>query len=151
MPASRVEAPGEPLRSAFLGSAYGPPGARLRLSPERGRAPGWVRRGEPWAIVTAWNPGAQPAELRENLRAHAELLATVQAARLLSLPAQNGAGAWAEASLLILGASLPQTLTWTRHFGQEAALWGVGARAALIWRTGHTERHWAVRVEAGEE
>lgn len=134
------------LRRAFLESAYGPPGARLRLSPTRGSPPAWVRRGESWAILTAWNPGAQQRGSGENLHAHAELLALLGAAGLQPVAALNGSGAWAEASLLLPGASMRQTLDWTRAFGQAAALWGVGERAALLWADGQTERGWAVGI-----
>ncbi|SEJ21618.1 Protein of unknown function [Deinococcus reticulitermitis] len=143
---SPAEPPPEALRQAFLTTAYGPPGARMRLCPERSRPPSWADRGQSWAIVTAWNPGACRAEHRANLHAHARLLTQVLAARLSPVAARNGTGEWTEEGLLIPGASLKQTLAWTRSFGQEAALWGVGARAALVWRTGRIERGWAVAV-----
>lgn len=136
----------EDLRAAFLGAGYGPAGERGHLSPTPGAPPRWPHGT--WAIVTAWNPGGGRASDRANAQAHADLLALVRGSRFASTPAVNGEGEWAEAALLIHGARLRQAAEWGLHFGQAAVLWGVGARAALVWLDGGrvtgVERRWVV-------
>lgn len=136
------------LRAAFLGTRYGPPGERCGLCGQRGPAPAWARGR--WAVVTAWNPGGQPAPAAENARAQGALLGQVKAAGYAPRPALNGAGEWAEAALLVPGARLRQAADWGARFGQAAVVWGVGARAALVWLNGErvvgVERRWAVRA-----
>lgn len=101
-------------------------------------------------MVTAWNPGGQPAPAAANAQAQAALLQEVRAAGFRPVPALNGAGGWAEAALLVPGARLRQAASWGAGFGQAAVLWGVGARAALVWleggRVASVERRWAVRA-----
>ena len=131
------------LRPAFLTTAYGPVGRRIRLV-ERPAAlplPAWLEGR--WAIVTAWNPRGQAHSPALNREAQFRLLAAVRAAGLSPLAALNGAGEWAEDSLLIPGATLAQARDWGRHFGQLAVLYGVGRRAALVGAGGRVERHWA--------
>lgn len=136
----------EELRSAFLSTGYGPAGERGHLSPTPGFPPRWARGA--WAIVTAWNPGGARAADLANARAQADLLGLVQGSGLKLTPAVNGEGDWAEAALLIHGARLRQAADWGLHFGQAAVLWGVGARAALVWLDGGkvtgVERRWVV-------
>lgn len=134
----------EGVRAAFLGTSYGPVGERGHLSPTPGSPPRWARGT--WAIVTAWNPGAERASPLANARAQADLLALVQGSGFAPTPAVNGEGDWAEAALLVYGARLRQAAAWGLHFGQAAVLWGVGARAALVWLDGGgvtgVERRW---------
>lgn len=136
------------LRAAFLAATYGTPGGRFRLSGERGVSPPWARGR--WAVVTAWNPGGQRAADEDNARAGADLLTRVTAAGLCPRPAVNGEGEWEEAALIVPGATLRQVAGWGGEFGQAAVLWGVGARAALVWlgcrgRVARVERFWARR------
>lgn len=134
------------LRAAFLGTSYGPAGERGHLSPTPAPPPGWARGT--WALVTAWNPGGERASDPANARAQAALLALARGSGFAPAPAVNGEGDWAEAALLIPGARLRQAAEWGLHFGQAAVLWGVGARAALVWLDGgrvtEVERRWVV-------
>lgn len=135
------------MRAAFLGTGYGTPFERARLLEQRGPAPTWA--AGTWAIVTAWNPGGARASGAANARAHAALLALVGASGFTPTPAVNGEGEWAEAALLVPGARLGQAAEWGLEFGQAAVLWGVGARAVLVWLDGGrvtaVERRWVVR------
>ena len=137
------------LRGAFLGTGYGPAGERGHLSPAPDSPPSWARGT--WTIVTAWNPGGQRASDAANARAQADLFALVQGSRFAPTPAVNGEGEWAEAALLVHGARLRQAADWGLHFGQAAVLWGVGARAALVWLEGGkvtgVERRWVVEQD----
>ncbi|WP_104990018.1 DUF3293 domain-containing protein [Deinococcus sp. NW-56] len=139
----------EDLRAAFLGAGYGPAGERGHLSPTPGAPPRWPHGT--WAIVTAWNPGGERASDAVNERAQVDLLALVQGSGFAPAPAVNGEGDWAEAALLVHGARLRQAAEWGLHFGQAAVLWGVGARAALVWLEGGkvtgVERLWVVEQD----
>ncbi|GAA5511496.1 hypothetical protein Dcar01_00206 [Deinococcus carri] len=137
------------LRAAFLGTTYGTAQERFRLKERRRPAPSWARG--PWAIVTAWNPGAARALQATNAQDAADLLARVRAGGFSPLPAHNGEGQWREEALLIPGAQLSQAVAWGNDFGQAAVLWGTGARVALVWLDGAgkvagLERFWAGRV-----
>ncbi|MBB5374687.1 hypothetical protein HNQ07_000131 [Deinococcus metalli] len=62
-------------------------------------------------------------------------------------PVVNGEGEWAEDALLLPAARLRDAVALGRRFGQAAALFGVGSRAALVWldRDVGVTRAWAVR------
>lgn len=133
------------LRDAFLGTRYGTARERFRLSPTRGPAPSWGAAGHSWAVVTAWNPGAQAQPEPANEAAHRKL--QDRTAHLRCLSAINGEGDWQEDALLLLDLSLPQAVKLGREFGQAAVLFGAGGRAALVWcglGPVRVERFWAV-------
>lgn len=139
-------APTEEQRAAFLGAPYGPPGGRFRLSPVPTRpdeAPAWTRDLERWALLTAWNPGGERRGEDENRAAQARLCAGLRAQGFSPLPALNGEGEWEEPSYLIPGATLAQVRAWAGAFGQVAALYGEGGRAALVWTAGGEDWRWA--------
>ena len=138
--------PDPTLRAAFVQTLYGPPGERVGLSAVPGPAPRWARGT--WAIVTAWNPAAQQAPAAANHTAQERLCGLIAGAGLTPLAALNGSGAWAEDSLLVPGATLKQARAWGVACGQEAVLFGVGARAALVWLPGPAEGCWAERLWA---
>ncbi|ADV67376.1 DUF3293 domain-containing protein [Deinococcus maricopensis] len=127
---------GEALRAAFLNATYGTRAERFRLSgvqPARLASPSWAAGGRAWAVVTAWNPGGQLASAEVNARADGALREQVDALGVPSRVAVNGDGRWREASLLLEGARLRDAVALGRHFGQAAVVFGVGARAALVW------------------
>ncbi|MDL2344118.1 DUF3293 domain-containing protein [Deinococcus sp. MIMF12] len=134
------------VRAAFLGTGYGTAVGRARLSEQPGPAPTWAAGS--WAIVTAWNPGGERVSGAVNVQAQAELLALVRASGFALTPAVNGEGDWTEAALLVHGARLRRAAEWGLQFRQAAVLWGVGARAALVWldsgRVTAVERRWVV-------
>ncbi|WP_034384912.1 DUF3293 domain-containing protein [Deinococcus sp. YIM 77859] len=140
------------LRAAFHAATYGTAHERFRLATQRGKAPSWARGT--WAVVTAWNPGGQPASDQANTRAAAELLARIQAEGFSPLPAHNGEGMWREEALLIPTARLHQAVAWGAAWGQAAVLWGIGARTALVWlddqgKVCGVERFWATQQAQG--
>lgn len=131
------------LQRAFLDSSYGLPGERFWLGPTP--AAGWLSwapSGRRWAVVTAWNPGGQPATAEQNSRAQQALRQRWAGAVLDGV---NGDGSWAEASLILLDASLEVATDLGRNFGQAAVLYGSGRRVALVWlgaRGVRIERNW---------
>lgn len=123
------------LRAVFLGTSYGTHRERFRLSRTAVDAtpPSWAAGGEAWAILTAWNPGARQRDRASNEAAQRRLEGQVIRAGYAFLRGVNGEGEWAEPSLIVPGASWKQARDWAADFGQAAALWGEGARAALVW------------------
>lgn len=103
--------------------------------------------GQRWAILTAWNPQGLARGRASNIKAQQQLRAA-----LLGWPqlaGVNGAGEWAEPSLIVTGPHLRQAARLGQRFGQAAVLWGVGGRAALVWCAGaeadlRLERFWLV-------
>ncbi|WP_235910280.1 DUF3293 domain-containing protein [Deinococcus kurensis] len=137
------------LRAAFLASAYGRAGERLHLTPAGpGASPDWAAAGQRWAILTAWNPGAQPTSADLNRARQAQL--TAEAQSWAPLPGWNGEGAWREDTVILRGVPLPEAVRLGRRFGQAAVVWGVGRRAALVWLDGPvlTQRRWLTREPA---
>ena len=145
------------LRAVFLGTSYGAAGERFGLSRTTGGAapPSWALGGEAWAIVTAWNPEAQQRDRAANEADQRRLEARVTREGYAFLRGVNGEGMWAEPSLIVPGASWEQARDWATDFGQAAALWGEGTRAALVWpgteRLAPEDRCWTVplRPERG--
>ncbi|PTA69513.1 DUF3293 domain-containing protein [Deinococcus arcticus] len=137
-------APDAGLRAAFLGAHYGLGGERVTLQgTQPGHRPPWAPPGGRWAMITAYNPGAQPQSRAENVSAQARL--RQQAARWAPLETVNGSGPHAEPSLLLRGVPLREAAALGRASGQVAIVWGVGRRAALVWLQGEgarPERHW---------
>lgn len=145
------------LRAAFLGTSYGTQRERfgLRDGPTGATPPSWAAGGETWAIVTAWNPEARQRDRAGNEADQRRLEARVLQSGRTFLRGVNGEGEWAEDSLIVPGASWEQARDWATDFGQAAALWGEGARAALVWpgteRLAPEDRCWTVplRPERG--
>lgn len=123
------------LCAVFLATSYGTTEERFGLSrTAKGAAPpSWAAGGETWAIVTAWNPEAVQRERATNEADQRLLEARITREVHTFLRGVNGEGEWAERSLIIPGASWEQARDWAADFGQAAALWGEGARAALVW------------------
>lgn len=123
------------LCAVFLATSYGAAGKRFGLSrTAKGAAPpSWAAGGETWAIVTAWNPEAVQRDPAANEADQRRLEARVIQEGHTFLCGVNGEGEWAEPSLIVLGASWQQARDWAAEFRQAAALWGEGARAALVW------------------
>jgi hypothetical protein len=106
--------------------------------------PGWAAGS--WAIVTAWNPAGQRRPDADNRRAEGALLALI-GDRPFRVGV-NGAGEWAEPSVILSGARLQEAAVLGRHFGQAAVLFGVGRRAAVVWlwpEGMEVERWWVTR------
>ncbi len=99
-------------------------------------------------IVTAWNPLGQEASASQNAEAQARLSAQVRLHFPTSKEVMNGEGRWQEPALLVPGATLRDARRWGTEFDQAAVLFGVRARAALVWRGGRVERLWAARIQA---
>jgi hypothetical protein len=95
--------------------------------------PSWAQGGETWAILTAWNPGAAQRDRAANETDQRRLELRVIREGQAFLHGVNGEGEWAEPSLIVIGASWTQARDWAAEFEQAAALWGQGARAALVW------------------
>lgn len=121
-------------RRAFLSACYGTARTRFGLAHERGGPrPFWAANGEPWAIVTAFNPGGRQSDPADNGRRQRALHAQLADSGHRLIRGVNGAGRWAEPSLIVLGAPLREALDWGRAWEQLAIVWGCGARAALVW------------------
>jgi 8-oxo-dGTP pyrophosphatase MutT (NUDIX family) len=90
-----------------------------------------------WALVTAFNPDAQPASADANARAHATLRDDLAARKLPLLASTGGRGeddAWApEPGFVVGGLDLVDAHALARRFGQAAFLYArVGAPVALV-------------------
>lgn len=139
----RQPLPDPELRAAFLAASYGTADRRFRLSVARppGVPSGPAGPGECWAILTAWNPGAEQRTLAENEARQAALQEELAGERWCA--GVNGEGAWAEPSVIVSGLPLRRALRLGRDFGQLALIWGCGQRAALVWcAAGRVERRW---------
>lgn len=95
-----------------------------------------------WAIVTAYNPGAQTLSEQENvLRAERLRLAALNQGWLVC-PARNVAarGDWPdEPGLLLAGCGEAAARQLARAFGQLAFVCGeIGQRARLVWVSNQT-------------
>ncbi|UBV41487.1 DUF3293 domain-containing protein [Deinococcus taeanensis] len=132
------------LREAFLASSYGCAGARGQLCVTGPASrPAWSAPGQPWAILTAWNPQAQRVPAGQNAQAQAALHREV--ACWSPLPGWNAEGPWREDTLIVRGTPLQEAVRLGYAYGQVAVVWGVGRRAALVWLDGpaaQIERFW---------
>lgn len=136
--------PDPALRRAFLSSSYGTAAERAWLSEQPGPAPSWaVGR---WGIVTAWNPAGQPSDRADNEQRQQELKARLGQLGLHYTAGHNGAGAWREPTFILQGVRPAELARLGHDFGQAAALYGSGARAALLWLSGghvtRVQRRW---------
>ncbi len=135
------------LRSAFTGAEYGLTDERFRLSDTRGTPPSWAGAGLAWTTVTAWNPEGRMCSRPVNQQRQATLRASIMQRGLPFLEGVNGSGEWQEDTLIVLGARLNDAVNWGQQAGQAAVLYGLGARAALVWLNPlKVERFWATRL-----
>lgn len=125
-----------PLLAAFLGAHYRVflPHGELRLAPGRPFSAAIGDAGAPWALLTAFNPGARSQPEAANDAAQARLLARLHGARHPCWPGINSDadGGHVERSVLALGIGAAQADALARAFGQCALLAGtIGAPTRL--------------------
>lgn len=125
-----------PLLAAFLAAQYRVflPDGEQRLAPGRPFNSVIGRAGMPWALLTAFNPGARSQPDAANDVAQARLLARLGGARHACWPGINSDadGGHVERSVLALGIGAGEADALAREFGQCALLAGtLGAPARL--------------------
>lgn len=131
-----------PLLDAFLTADYRvflPDGER-RLVPGRPFAATIAAAGTPWALLTAFNPGAEVAAGAANDAAQSRLLAALHAAGHACWPGLNSdpEGGHAETSVFALGIEPAQADALADRFGQCALLAGrLGGPVVLRVLTAH--------------
>ncbi|WP_248965295.1 DUF3293 domain-containing protein [Sphaerisporangium perillae] len=90
-------------------------------------------------VLTAWTPGSRPGKLDRNRAAHATLLARVRDRgwQVADKAACHHADfAWAEQSVVVVGADEDQVLALAREFNQPAVLrWASGLMVVLSTTT----------------
>ncbi|GEM48782.1 DUF3293 domain-containing protein [Deinococcus cellulosilyticus] len=119
------------LIQAYLNSPYTYNSTRLHLGESRSELS--VVFPERWAMVTAFNPESRQLTPEENQERHAALEVAV---RQLGHPVDHyvaGEGEWEEPGCFIRGISLAEAVQLGRDFQQNAVLFGVGSRVALVW------------------
>lgn len=135
-----------PLLDAFLTAHYRvflPEGER-RLAPGRPFSAAVGAPGTPWALLTAFNPGAAAAGPDANDAAQSRLLVALRAAGHACWPGRNSdpEGGHAETSVFALGIDAAQADALADRFGQCALLAGrLGGPVVLRvlcahWRAG---------------
>ena len=117
-----------PLLDAFLTAHYRVflPDGEQRLVPGRPFAAAIGPAGTPWALLTAFNPGAAARESRDNDAAQSRLQAALHAAGHACWPGLNSdpGGGHAERSVLALGIAPDAADALADRFGQCALLAG---------------------------
>ena len=91
--------------------------------------------GRRWAIITAFNPGAERDDDASNDRRHNRLRRHVERAGLETLPSLNHdpGGHWPdEPGLLIVGLNSDERARMAQRFGQAAVLCGSGGEIARL-------------------
>lgn len=127
------------LLDAFLATEYQVVDDDARLSLTIGRRHPKLDqrlRRHPWAILTAFNPGAKQLPDETNQHRHSLLQAASAVAGLESLPTINRAPdhSWPdEHGLLLLAPDRPWLLMQARRFGQLAVVAGEPGGQALLW------------------
>lgn len=119
------------LIQAYLNSSYTYSQTRLHLDPSPHDLP--IVFPERWAMVTAYNPESRQQTAEENQKRHEDLEAQV---RQMGFPVDHyvaGEGEWEEPGYLIRGIPLAAAAQLGKDFEQNAVLFGVGARVALVW------------------
>ncbi|MFW5926505.1 MAG: DUF3293 domain-containing protein [Wenzhouxiangella sp.] len=89
----------------------------------------------PWAIVTAFNPGATESASGDNRRRHARLVERTERAGLASLPACNRdpSGSWPdEPGLLVYPCDSDSARKLAREFGQLGVVTGAPGEMARL-------------------
>ncbi|MCC6958490.1 MAG: DUF3293 domain-containing protein [Dehalococcoidia bacterium] len=90
---------------------------------------------EPFALITAWNPGhARPGDV-ENAAANARLRyrLTALSLRFVAADGRSPDGAHVEPSFAVFGISREAGLALAREFGQAAIAWFDGDAVELAW------------------
>ena len=136
-----------PLLDAFLTAHYRVflPDREHRLTPGRVFDAPIAPPGTPWALLTAFNPGAMARDACDNDEAQSRLLASLHAARHGCWPGLNSDpdGGHAERSMLALGIPAHAADALADRFGQCALLAGrLGGPAELRV----LPRRWSSRV-----
>ena len=87
-----------------------------------GVAPEFLRGDFVAWVITAWNPESELVSAEQNAAAHRELLADVEAAGLVALPAvgMSRDRRWSEESVLVVGASRQWVLGIAEKYKQNA-------------------------------
>ena len=97
---------------------------RARAADESGAgvAPEFLRGDFVAWVITAWNPESELVTAERNAAAHEELLADLEAASLLALPAvgMSSDRKWSEDSLLVVGAAREWVLNAAAKYRQNA-------------------------------
>ncbi|MFA7265070.1 MAG: DUF3293 domain-containing protein [Candidatus Nanopelagicales bacterium] len=97
---------------------------RARAADESGAgvAPEFLRGDFVAWVITAWNPESALVSAEQNAAAHRELLADVEAAGLVALPAfgMSRDRSWSEESVLVVGASQGWVLGIAEKYKQNA-------------------------------
>jgi hypothetical protein len=125
MPADPVS-PNAHYRSAIYAvNRRGVPYAfTFRVSAGRLATPVELPFPQPWAIITASNPGSTPLPDAENLRRQDDLVRDIQAAGFTHHPAEGqspaGTPPWREPSLLVERIGRKAALDLARRYGQRA-------------------------------
>lgn len=125
-----------PLLAAFLAAQYRvylPDGEHL-LAPGRPFGAKIGAAGTPWALLTAFNPGALACEARANDAAQSRLLALLRAAGHTCWPGLNSdpRGGHAERSVFALGIGAEEADRLADRFGQCGLLAGRLGEAACL-------------------
>lgn len=128
-----------------LGWTFSEPVARElvgtgQTAPVRAFDPGLIAP-EPWAIVTAYNPGSGVLDEMENRRRQADLLDAVGGMRTLRGVNMSLSGSWVEPTVCVIGIDHDGSLDLGRRFGQNAVVRFDGASIGLLdCRSGAFER-----------
>lgn len=125
------DAPGPDLVANYLATLYlvrSPGGERLIRIGEPVPA-AWLGAdpGEPFVLITAWNPRSARRTEHENRRAQAELFDALDAAGARRWPAlgRDSADTWREESALAVGLAPARSDALACRFGQHAVVAGV--------------------------
>ena len=116
----RVEHPFRPFVLRFLGAE----------NPSSGHA----GLGDPWAIVTAFNPQSRTLRGGENLDRHDRLREAIRARGLCAFGSvsSDGRGHWKERGFAVVGIPRSAALELGRLFEQRAVVCGENGRIGLL-------------------
>ena len=114
---------------------HGGGSARLRIEQPLPTALRTLIGTRPWALLTAWNPLAQPASAASNRAAQRALLAALRGLPtppVLRQAIGSGAGGWREPGFLVIGPDHASIDALARHFRQLAWVGGNGQTPARL-------------------
>lgn len=88
-----------------------------------------------WAIVGAANPWSMEQSVDESAARTRELASELRSRGIAALAMRNSAadGGWGEESFLVDGVTRGTVLELAWRFGQAGAVFGIGAKAGLLW------------------
>lgn len=132
------------LEKAFIGTDYVanlPNDATtvIRIGGVHAELDAWVRDYglQTWCFITAWNPGAEVRERRENARSNVALFMDLQGDGhpAVSATATARDGSWPpEPGFVVVGVSASEALAYAKRFGQRAVVYGeLDEAAVLLW------------------